>query len=34
MSAVRLGDHAKLIRVSQKTPVSGGDRRQFVAFWA
>ena len=22
-----------LIRVSQKTPVSGGDLRQFVAFW-
>ena len=23
-----------LASVSQKTPVSGGDRRQFVAFWA
>ena len=23
-----------LVSVSQKTPVSGGDRRQFVAFWA
>ena len=23
-----------IVSVSQKTPVSGGDRRQFVAFWA
>ena len=25
---------AQRASVSQKTPVSGGDRRQFVAFWA
>ena len=27
-------DAVRLASVSQKTPVSGGDRRQFVAFWA
>ena len=33
---LRLGRdlYRRLISVSQKTPVSGGDRRQFVAFWA
>ena len=32
--AYSLGVPSILVSVSQKTPVSGGDRRQFVAFWA
>ena len=27
-------DRTDVVSVSQKTPVSGGDRRQCVAFWA